>query len=175
MKPLSHKQQRFCNEYLLDMNATAAAIRAGYAPQSAYNQGSRLLALPQAQEYILQAQQKFASELDLFSHTLMRELKQLLHASSDDLIDSQGNLKRASEVPAHVRGALNLQTRESVVKGEVVTITTRKLFDRVNVLIKLCKQMGWLSHKDRARAANIVAEEDKPEIVDLGNGLFVEV
>jgi phage terminase small subunit len=173
MKPLEAKQKRFCDEYLLDMNATAAAVRAGYKPQSAHCRGSRILALPQAQEYIQQSQQKFINELDLFSHTLIRELKQLLHSNTDDLLDSQGNLKKANEVPQHLRGALQLHTREAVVNGEVVTITTRKLFDRVNVLIKLCKQLGWLSNKRPVFA--VQAPEDQPEIVDLGNGITVEV
>jgi phage terminase small subunit len=41
---LSPRQQRFIEEYLVDLNATRAAIRAGYARQSAARQGSRLLA-----------------------------------------------------------------------------------------------------------------------------------
>lgn len=41
---LTAKQDMFCLEYLLDLNATQAAIRAGYAPDSAHAEGSRLLA-----------------------------------------------------------------------------------------------------------------------------------
>lgn len=44
--PLNPKQQRFADEYLIDLNATQAAIRAGYSPHSAHVQGSQLLAVP---------------------------------------------------------------------------------------------------------------------------------
>ena len=40
---LKGKRERFCNEYIIDYDATKAAIRAGYSEKSAYNQGSRLL------------------------------------------------------------------------------------------------------------------------------------
>lgn len=40
---LKGKKERFCEEYIIDYNATNAAIRAGYSEKSAYNQGSRLL------------------------------------------------------------------------------------------------------------------------------------
>lgn len=40
---LSQKQERFITEYPKDMNATQAAIRAGYSPKTAYSQGQRLL------------------------------------------------------------------------------------------------------------------------------------
>ncbi len=43
-KMLTPKQQRFCQEYLVDFNATQAAIRAGYSKKTANEQGSRLLA-----------------------------------------------------------------------------------------------------------------------------------
>lgn len=41
---MTDKQKRFCNEYLVDCNATQAAIRAGYSPKTANEQGNRLLA-----------------------------------------------------------------------------------------------------------------------------------
>lgn len=41
---LTDKQQRFVDEYLIDLNATQAAIRAGYSPKTANEQGARLLA-----------------------------------------------------------------------------------------------------------------------------------
>jgi len=41
--PLNARQSRFVNEYLVDMNATNAAVRAGYSPKTAKSQASRLL------------------------------------------------------------------------------------------------------------------------------------
>ena len=41
--PLTPKQHRFVTEYLVDLNASQAALRAGYSPRTAPQQGSRLL------------------------------------------------------------------------------------------------------------------------------------
>ncbi len=49
---MTAKQQRFADEYLIDCNATQAAIRAGYARNSANEQGARLLAKASVREYI---------------------------------------------------------------------------------------------------------------------------
>lgn len=49
---LTDKQKRFCEEYLIDLNATQAAIRAGYSPKTAEQTASRLLRNVKVQEYI---------------------------------------------------------------------------------------------------------------------------
>lgn len=49
---LNDKQKRFANEYIIDLNATQAAIRAGYAERTAYSQGQRLLKNVEIQSYI---------------------------------------------------------------------------------------------------------------------------
>ena len=51
---LTDKQQRFCDEYLIDLNATQAAIRAGYSEKTAYSQGQRLLKHVEVKTYIEQ-------------------------------------------------------------------------------------------------------------------------
>lgn len=49
---LTEKQTRFCNEYLIDLNATQAAIRAGYSEKTAYSIGNENLKKPEIQEYM---------------------------------------------------------------------------------------------------------------------------
>lgn len=51
-KKLTAKQQRFCDEYLIDMNITQAAIRAGYSKKTAYAIGQENLKKPTLKEYI---------------------------------------------------------------------------------------------------------------------------
>ena len=50
MAKLTAKQQRFCDEYLIDLNATQAAIRAGYSEKNARNIASENLAKPNIRE-----------------------------------------------------------------------------------------------------------------------------
>lgn len=55
MKKLTPKQQRFVEEYLIDLNATQAAIRAGYSKKTAEVQGPRLLGNVRVQEAVKKA------------------------------------------------------------------------------------------------------------------------
>ena len=58
MAKLTPKQQRFVDEYLIDLNATQAAIRAGYSPKTANEQGAQNLAKLSIAEAIKEAQQE---------------------------------------------------------------------------------------------------------------------
>lgn len=59
---MTAKQKRFCDEYLIDCNATQAAIRAGYSPKTANEQGARLLANVSIQNYIGEQLEKLHNE-----------------------------------------------------------------------------------------------------------------
>ena len=58
MSKLSPKQQRFVDEYLIDLNATQAYIRAGYSPKGARTGAARLLAKVHIQEAVAKAKKK---------------------------------------------------------------------------------------------------------------------
>lgn len=49
---MNAKQKKFCDEYLIDCNATQAAIRAGYSPKTAYSIGEENLKKPELKNYI---------------------------------------------------------------------------------------------------------------------------
>ena len=65
MEKMTAKQQRFCDEYLIDLNATQAAIRAGYSEKNARNIASENLAKPNIQKYI--ADRMAEKEADLIA------------------------------------------------------------------------------------------------------------
>lgn len=64
MAALTHKQEKFVQEYLLDLNATQAAIRAGYSPKTARSVGSENLSKPdiaeRIEEYQREQKEKFS-------------------------------------------------------------------------------------------------------------------
>ncbi len=62
---LTPKQQVFCREYLVDLNATQAAIRAGYSVKSANEQGSRLLANVKVAAYVELLMEERSTRLDV--------------------------------------------------------------------------------------------------------------
>ena len=65
MTTLNDKQKRFCEEYLIDLNATAAAIRAGYSEDTAYSQGQRLLKNVEIQKYVKEHQKNTSTKLNI--------------------------------------------------------------------------------------------------------------
>jgi phage terminase small subunit len=52
MAKMTAKQRRFCDEYLIDLNATQAAIRPGYSSKTAYSIGEENLKKPELKKYI---------------------------------------------------------------------------------------------------------------------------
>ena len=75
-KKLTPKQQRFVSEYLIDSNATQAAIRAGYSEKTAQQTGSRLLLNVVIQAAIKAGQKNIAKRNDLTVDDLVRELEE---------------------------------------------------------------------------------------------------
>ncbi len=71
---LRPKQQKFVEEYLLDLNATAAAKRAGYSPKTAESIGYENLRKPQIQAAIQEKRQKISDEIDLTRNDILKGL-----------------------------------------------------------------------------------------------------
>ena len=63
MAKMTAKQKRFCDEYLIDLNATQAAIRAGYSQKTAYSIGEENLRKPDLKKYIDERMSEKESEL----------------------------------------------------------------------------------------------------------------
>lgn len=71
---LTHRQQRFVDEYLIDLNATQAAIRAGYSRNTANREGSRLLSKVDIAQAIAAKAAKHASAVDLTAERVLKGL-----------------------------------------------------------------------------------------------------
>lgn len=71
---LTAKQKRFCDEYLIDLNATQAAIRAGYSEKTAYRTGADNLRKPQIEEYIAKRQKELSRSTEITQERVIKEL-----------------------------------------------------------------------------------------------------
>lgn len=83
---LNDKQQRFCDEYLIDLNATQAAIRAGYSKKTAYSQGQRLLKHAEAKIYIEARMAEKEKELIADQDEVLKYLTNVLRGKSQSEI-----------------------------------------------------------------------------------------
>ncbi len=98
---MTPKQEAFVREYLIDLNATQAAIRAGYSEATASEQGSRLLGNVKVAEAIALAKAERAEKCDIDALWVLREAKDLYQAArtAEKLSDAATALKM---VGAHV-------------------------------------------------------------------------
>lgn len=72
--PLTEKRERFCQEYLFDLNGTQAAIRAGYSPKCACVEASQLLALPRIRERIAELAEELKNKVDITPERVLKEI-----------------------------------------------------------------------------------------------------
>ena len=74
MESLTQKQKKFCEEYLVDLNATQSAIRAGYSPKTARAIGQENLSKPDIAAYISKLREAQAKRTRVTSDQVIREL-----------------------------------------------------------------------------------------------------
>lgn len=99
MADLTPKQSRFVAEYLLDLNATQAAIRAGFSERTANQQGPRLLEHPGVQAAIDAAKMKRSAETETDAAWVLRRLVAEVNADLADLYTDAGDLKPIEDWP----------------------------------------------------------------------------
>ena len=101
MAKLTAKQQRFCDEYLIDLNATQAAIRAGYSKKTANEQGARLLVNVSIQKKISELQKEREKRTEITQDSVLHELALIAFAKASDyakvvekdaMVEVEGNM-----------------------------------------------------------------------------------
>ena len=101
MAKLTAKQQRFCDEYLVDLNATQAAIRAGYSSKTAHVIGAENLSKPNLKRYIDQRMAEKESALIADQDEVLKYLTAVMRGES-----------RASVVVVESTGDFMTEARE---------------------------------------------------------------
>ena len=88
---LTPKQELFCREYLVDFNATQAAIRAGYSKKAAGQQGAENLKKPNIKRFLAEAQSKRAKRLEISAERVAEELARIGFSNIADVVEWDGN------------------------------------------------------------------------------------
>lgn len=150
---MTDKQERFCEEYMIDLNATQAAIRAGYSPKTAQEQSARLLSNVMVQNRIAQLQAEQSRRTGVSADRVVRELAKVAFVNAADLIDS----KTASlKTDASRDDLAAVQSVKVKMFGEDGLEQEVKLADKLRALDLLGKHLGMYkdtSEKDPAADA----------------------
>jgi len=170
-KGLSVKQHRFCLEYLSrpGMNATEAAIRAGYSEKSAKVTASRLLTNANVQNKIAEIQKQWTKETGITAARIIEELKKLAFSNITDMYESWTQLKPLDSVSDELTACIGEIATKVVKKNqgtsedpEIVDVEyiRVRMHDKLKAIWLLCRMLGF----------------DKPTVVELtrqdGGDLF---
>lgn len=91
---LTEKQQRFVDEYLIDLNATQAAIRAGYSVKTADAIGCENLTKPNIQQAIAEHMAERSRRTGVNQDRVVLELAKIAFVRMTDIVDSNGRIKQ---------------------------------------------------------------------------------
>lgn len=104
---LTDKQEMFCREYLIDLNATHAAIRAGYKEKAARKTGSENLTKPDIEKRIQEIMNDRSERLEITADYVLNRLVEIDQMDVLDIINDDGKLKPISSWPKSWRTTLS--------------------------------------------------------------------
>jgi phage terminase small subunit len=158
---LTPKQKRFVDEYLIDLNATQAATRAGYSARTANEQGARLLAKVSVRSAVSAAKQKRAERTEITADRVLREYAKLAFLDPRAFFDDAGHLIDVAKLPADVAAALAGMdvTTERVGEDEegrpqYAQIRKVKFTDKKGALDSIARHLGMFNDKLAVTGAN---------------------
>ncbi len=158
---MTKKQKRFVEEYLIDLNATQAAIRAGYSPDTANEQGSRLLANVNISAEVSRAMAERSKRTGVNADRVIRELAKIAFVNADDVIDAE----TATVKPDASRDdTAAIQSVKVKTFGEDGLEREIKMADKIKALELLGKHLGMF--KDKVELSGML-ETEKTKLDDL--------
>lgn len=144
---LTPKQKRFCQEYVIDLNGTQAAIRAGYSKKTANIQAAQHLTKLSVQNYIQTLQEKKREKMEVTAEMVIAELAKVGFSNIQDLIEEGNTTKDISEISkdkaASVSSIKKITTSGGTEGNEWVKESVEfRLYDKVSALEKLGRHLG---------------------------------
>lgn len=160
-RKLTPKQKRFVEEYLIDLNATQAAIRAGYSQRTANEQGARLLVNVSIAAAIEAAKEKRSERTEITQDMVLQELAKIGFSDIRKVVrwgetmvrtetDKDGN---DVEVPYHGLALIDSTEIDDATAAAISEVTegrnglTVKLHDKKGALVDIGRHLGMF--KDR--------------------------
>lgn len=167
---LTPKQRRFCHEYIIDLNGTQAAIRAGYSENSAKEIASENLTKPNIQNFIQELNQERQNATGITAQRVIEELGKIAFSDIRELMTVDNALMDIKQLDDNTAGAVaSIEVDEIRMSGMAVGETKKvKLWDKIRALDSLGKHFG-IFEKDNSQS--------KPEgitVINLGGGVKPE-
>ncbi|MDF2722116.1 MAG: Terminase small subunit [Paenibacillus sp.] len=141
---LTDKQKRFADEFLIDLNATQAAIRAGYSVKSAEQQGSTLYRNPKVRAYIDERMAEHSRRTGVNQERIIRELARIAFLDPTRLVNMGDATVRADASEDDTAAIASVKVKET--SGDIDSIEREVRFaDKIKALELLGKRFGlWI-------------------------------
>lgn len=150
MKKLNDRQSRFVSEYLVDLNATQAAIRAGYSKKTAGQIGDENLKKPQIAIAIKQAMDSRNKRVQINADYVLNRLVEIDQLDVLDILDNAGNFKPIMEWPKTWRQTLSGVDLQEIMSGDVETVIRKiKWPDKLRNLELLGKHVAVSAFREQ--------------------------
>jgi phage terminase small subunit len=152
---LTRKQQLFVNEYLIDLNATQAAIRAGYSEKTAVVIASENLTKPYIAAAIQEAMDKRANRTQITADNVLNELAKLGFGNIKNLYTDTGQLIPIHELPPEISATITEVTERVITSEGESTVLERKykVSDKRAALVDLGKHLKLFTDKTELTGA----------------------
>ena len=147
-KALTAKQQVFVQEYLVDLNATQAAIRAGYSKRTAEWIGPQLLGKTHVAEAVQGAMAKREDRTEITQDRVLKEYAKLAFLDPRRFYDDDGQLLQVHELPEDVAAALSSMEVVTERAGELeLAVRKIKFSDKKAALDSIARHLGMFKDK----------------------------
>lgn len=136
---MTKKQKRFIEEYLIDLNATQAAIRAGYSPKTANEQGAQNLVKLSIQKEISKAMAERSRRTGISQDRIIRELARIAFVNPKDVINAEDATLKLDAAEDDLAAVASVKVKTF---GEDGTEREIKMADKIRALELLGKHLG---------------------------------
>lgn len=151
VRSISPKQARFVAEYLIDLNASKAAIRAGYSPKTAGSQAFDLLKKPEIAAEVERQRQIHAENTGLSVERVLKEAMRLAFFDIRKLVDASGNPLPLNKLDDDTAAAIQGLDVASVGNMEVGIgqVLKYKIADKNSAIERLFKHLGLFERDNK--------------------------
>ena len=160
---MTGKQERFVEEYLIDLNATQAAIRAGYSPKTAQEQGARLLSKVMIQTAISKAQAERSRRTGINQDRVIREIAKLAFLNPVDVIDMDEATVKGEAHRDDTACIASVKVKNIPTDDGAITEREVKTYDKLKALELLGRHLGMFNDKVKVEGGlPVVLYDDIP-------------
>lgn len=146
MARLTAKQKRFIEEYLIDLNATQAAIRAGYSPDTAYSIGSENMKKPEIRARVDKAMAERSKRTGVNADRVIQELAKIAFVNAPDVVNTIDATVKTDATDDDTAAIASVKVK--IVDGDFSSVEREvKFADKLKALELLGKHLGMFKDK----------------------------